>query len=153
MARLFARWIGRRRTFDALSTVDRPVAGLAHSPTSGIVKAYFVEPSSFSVRSELTTSPVAYFGAASGELAVINQVLVMNPTGGAVNAYVGIMATSSGTPDSSNAWLLWGSSVAAYSFFRWDGICPMEDRWLYAYAAGADALVLSVLGQYADYYE
>lgn len=154
MARLFARWIGRRRTLDGASLVDRPVSALAHSAVSGILKAHIVEPERFFVSEEMGDSYSWYIGAANNEPIILNQILITNVTDSATQANLLMMRTPEAASYSwENAFLVWVTTVAARSYFLWEGVCPMENNWLYGKANAADTLVFQAWGQYADFYE
>ena len=53
-----------------------------------------------------------------------------------------IMATSSGTPGTENAFIVWDTSLAAGEVWRWEGEVPISGRYFYAQAGGAGLTIL-----------
>lgn len=85
---------------------------------------------------------------------VIKQIMVVNVTDSGVAANLGLVTSPDATGVSwKNAYLIWATTIAARSYFLWDGICPLQGMWIYGKAAVADSLIFSAWGQYADFYE
>jgi hypothetical protein len=72
----------------------------------------------------------------------LKKVEVCNPTAGAITFRMAIIATSSGTPGTDNAFLAWDTSFAPTEISRWEGEVPLSGRYFYAKAGGTGLTIL-----------
>ena len=136
------RLLGRRYNKTESVYSDQPVLVGQSYFHVGMLEAHLLLPS---YQSDVTLMRNYWFmhaGGPSWSPQILKKLEVCNPTAGAITFRMAIMATSSGTPGTDNAFLAWDTSLAPNEVWRWDGEVPLSGRYFYAKAGGTGLTIL-----------
>ena len=134
------RLLGRRYNNSVYS--DQPVAVRQTYYHTGILQAHVLHPSYLTSITLMRSYWYMHAGGASSAPKILKKVEVCNPTGGALTFRMAIMATATGTPATSNAFLAWDYVLAPAEVWTWDGEVPLSGRYFYAKAGGTGLTIL-----------
>ena len=136
------RLLGRR--FNKTDSVysDQPVRVEQTYFHVGMLEAHLLLPSYQTGVTLMRTTWFMHAGGATSSPLILKKLEVCNPTAGATTFRMAIMATSSGTPGTDNAFLAWDTSLSAGEVWRWEGEVPLSGRYFYARAGGSGLTIL-----------
>jgi hypothetical protein len=135
-----ARLLGRR--YHDLIYTDQPVRVRQATYHAGVLQAHMLQPSYLTSVTLMRSYWFMHVGGSSSAPKVLKQVEVCNPTAGALTFRMAIMATATGTPATSNAFLAWDYSLGAGEMWTWKGEVGLVGRYFYAKASGTGLTIL-----------